>query len=205
MMNTGLQSIGRSIDKATAHRDIILGQVRRCKRTISKRKEYGKALEDSGVILQEIAVQTQRELEFRISHLVTCALEAVFDDPYEFRVHFDIKRGQTSVSFGFFRDGFEVDPMNGAGVGAVDVASFALRLSVLGLIGGKVDRVLILDEPFKHLSVDLQDRAGEILRDLSHEMGVQVIMITHEDRIADYADRTFQVVRSHGVSQCQMM
>jgi DNA repair exonuclease SbcCD ATPase subunit len=50
-----------------------------------------------------------------------------------------------------------------------------------------------LDEPFKNLSKDLQSKAGEILKLLSQKLGIQIIMITHEQELMEIADKTFEI------------
>ena len=83
--------------------------------------------------------------------------------------------------------------MESSGGGVVDVSSFALRIATWSL--SKTNNVIILDEPFKHLSNDLQSRAGEILKRLSEKLKLQILMSTHIEDIIDVADRVFEVRR----------
>jgi len=86
-------------------------------------------MEEALLIAQEVAQQTQEELEFQVSALVTNALASIFPDPYEFKVEFEIKRGKTEAAMFFTRGGEEIDPLTASGGGVVDIAAFALRLS----------------------------------------------------------------------------
>lgn len=146
-------------------------------------------------ILQKVGQETQQALEYRISELVNLALTAVFDEPYTLKPKFEVKRGQTECRLVFEKDGQEYNPIDAAGGGVVDIAAFALRLTCLTLIKPKPRRLLILDEPFRFLSSDLQPKASDMLKELSTRLGIQVIMVTHNSELIQNADRIFTVSR----------
>lgn len=118
-----------------------------------------------------------------IALVVSRCLEAVFDDPYEFRILFDKKRGKTEARLAFVRNGQEVSPTDAAGGGVVDVAAFALRLACLMTAQPPVRKVLILDEPFRFVSAGYRDRVRTMLETVSKEMGVQIVMVTHAEEL----------------------
>ena len=130
-------------------------------------------------IIQKSAQLTQQEVHSQIASVVSRCLELVFDDPYEFVIKFNRKRGQTEAELVFVRDGVEIDPMTASGGGVVDVAAFALRLVSISMNYFGKRRVLVMDEPFKFLSREFHVRAREMLELLSEELGVQIIMVTH--------------------------
>ncbi len=145
--------------------------------------EYRDALE-ARRIAQEIARKTQTEASRPITDIVNRCLAAVFDDPYTMRVDFELRRGKTEVDLRFARGGNTVDPIGASGGGVVDIASFALRLAVLLLSVPKAQRVLILDESFRFVSAAFRPRLKALLQQLTTELQVQVIQVTH---IADLA------------------
>lgn len=151
--------------------------------------------EQAQLIIQEVAKQTQSQLEYHISDVVSMALSAVFDDPYEFSLKFVERRGKTEADIVFLREGEEVDPLQSAGGGAVDVASFALRIALWSIGKPRSRNTIILDEPFRFLSADLQPKAGEMMKLLSERMGIQFIIVTHNKSLIDSADRVFTVSR----------
>jgi DNA repair exonuclease SbcCD ATPase subunit len=61
--------------------------------------------------------------------------------------------------------------------------------------------VLILDEPFGNLSVDLMPRASEMIKQISERLGLQIIMVTHAEELIQAADKTFRVNIRKGISQ----
>jgi DNA repair exonuclease SbcCD ATPase subunit len=158
-----------------------------------------KALEEAQVFIQEIARQTQSQLKFVISDLVNLAIETCFPEEYTFTIDFKIERGKTSAKLLFIKNDVEVDPMDAAGGGVVDIVAFALRLSAWSL--GHTDNVIILDEPFRFLSKDLQPRAGEMMNKLCKSLGLQIICVTHSQEIIENSDRIFEVTINNGISK----
>ena len=111
---------------------------------------------------------------------------------------FEIKRSQTEAQCWFVRNGERIRPMDAAGGGAVDIASFALRVTLWSL--GKTAPVIVLDEPVKFVSRDLQSRAGLMMRELSERLGLQFIIVSHDPDIIEGAHRTFRAQMKEGRS-----
>lgn len=159
--------------------------------------------EQAREIIREVGLKTQQQLQYHISEITSLALEAVFPDPYELVVEFVERRNKTECDLYFERDGFQVNPLMAAGGGAVDVASFALRTACWSMKKPRSRNVLVLDEPFRYLSTDLLPRAGEMLKQISEQLGLQIIMVTHADELAVAADKTFSITQKKGVSCCE--
>ena len=146
------------------------------------------------LILQKIAKETQQILEYRISEIATLALEAVFPNPYKVRLKYEIKRNKTEAALLFERNGNLCDPLDESGGGAVDVAAFALKIALWSLQNPRSDNTIILDEPFKMLSKKFIPKAGQMLKELSQRLGLQLIMVTHlTEMVEAIADKTFDV------------
>lgn len=164
---------------------------------------------EAQAIIQQVANDTQNNFVCRIADIVTTALDAVFGaSAYEFDIEFVQKRGKTEVEIAFVRDGNKIDPLSASGGGAVDVASFALRVAVWSLLknsGRPVLDTIILDEPFRFLSRDLQPLAGQMLKLLSKKLGVQFIMVTHNQDLIDCADAVFEVTNKNGESHVKQI
>lgn len=164
------------------------------KLALEKLSNRARLVEQAQVFLQKVAQDTQSQLKFQIEDIVNLALETCFPNEYTFQLQFNIARGKTDAELVFLskRTGRAVDPMNASGGGVVDLTAFALRIASFVLEQG-IDSVIILDEPFRFISRDLQARAGEILRMLSKKMGLQIVIVTHIDTLIDVADRVFEV------------
>lgn len=131
-------------------------------------------------ISQRIAKSLQQQAHIQIAKVVTQCLNAVFDDPYEFQIQFECKRGKTEAKLVFIRDGMVLnDPMNEVGGGVIDVAGLALRLSCILLSRPAKRKLVVLDEPFKNIrGEENKKRTREMLLRLSEELGLSFIINT---------------------------
>lgn len=136
-------------------------------------------IDQSRSIMQLVAEGVQATAHKQITNIVSKCLETIFEDPYEFLIKFEQKRGKTEANLIFIRDGNEIDPIYSSGGGVLDVASFALRLACLVLSKPKKRKILIMDEPYKMLSVEYLDRVAQLLKLMSEELDVQFIIVTH--------------------------
>ena len=165
---------------ALAQKRIVLQEARAHDANISRARD----------VVQAVAISTQQQLKGYIEELVSLALASVFDQPYKFVVDFVVRRGHTEVDLFFERNGDKLSPLESSGGGAVDVAAFALRVVVWSLTKG-ARTTLLLDEPFRFLSLGLHANAAALLKSLSDRMGLQIIMVTHSDELASGADKVF--------------
>jgi len=149
------------------------------RKNLIEAKAHQKAIEEAQIIAQTVAQDIQEKVHNRIASVVTRCLTAVFDEPYQFKILFERKRGRTEAVLLFERDGQQIDPMTASGGGPVDLAAFALRLSCIMLARPKLRRVIILDEPFKSPSPHYRRNIRDLLKALSEEMSVQFIMVTN--------------------------
>jgi len=157
--------------------------------------------EEAKTIIQLVARKTQEELEYRLSELVSLSMSAVFEEAYELKVSFVIRRDRTECDLTFIRDGEEFNPMTESGGGVVDVASFALRVALWSLSQPRTRNVLIMDEPFRFLSTDLQKKASLILKELSRRLNLQMIIVSHSEGLIEGADKVFKVNKVDGISK----
>jgi len=157
--------------------------------------------EEAREIIRKVGMDTQKELQISISDITSLALEAVFPDPYSLCVEFIQRRNKTECDLYFERDGNRVDPLTASGVGAVDVAAFALRIASWSMSVPHSRNCIILDEPFRFLSENYQEQASMMLSEISKKLGIQIIMISHNLTLASSADRVFSVSIKKGISK----
>jgi DNA repair exonuclease SbcCD ATPase subunit len=134
-------------------------------------------------ILQLVAQAVQQQAHEKLSAVVTKCLESVFDDPYEFKIEFERKRGRTEASLRFVRRELDADPLSSTGGGVVDVAAFALRVACLMLHRPRLSKVVILDEPFKFVSAQYREGVRSMLEELAGDLGIQIIMVSHIEEL----------------------
>lgn len=135
---------------------------------------------EAQALIQDVAQGVQQQAHQRITQIVSRCLAAVFDDPYEFKIHFTQKRGKTEAEIVFVRRGNELRPTDGAGLGTVDIAAFGLRAAALCLSRPQRRRLLVMDEPFKHLRQNY-DRVALMIETLAEELGIQFVLINQKE------------------------
>jgi DNA repair exonuclease SbcCD ATPase subunit len=151
------------------------------------------ALKKCRVILQATALKIQKEVKQYIDNIVSMALLAVFENPYQFEAIFESKNNEVECRMIFKRDGNERDPLESTGGGAVDVAATALRAAIQQMSNTRP--ILILDEPFKFVSPDRIAYVVGMLQSMCVKLGIQIIMITNRIEFIDYEgwDRTMRI------------
>lgn len=200
---TSTTALRQRVERLKGSRDNV--QSKHDKLTVQVKGFISKALHISEAreLLAIVALETQEQLRYHISEIVTLAMDAVLDEPYALEVDFVPKRGKTECELWFVRDGERIKPMDASGGGAVDVAAFALRVAIWSLRAQRTRAVIILDEPFRFLSSNLQPRAGGMLKELSTRLGIQFIMVTHSEALAESADKILQVRMRKGISKVE--
>lgn len=129
-------------------------------------------------LLQVLAEELKSQAQERIAHIVTQCLR-VFGPDYSFRIDFDTKRGRSAAAFVVVKGGVELDPVEECGGGLVDVIAFALRVATLLAARPHLRRVVILDEPFRFVSIEFRPKIAAILGALETHFKVQFILVTH--------------------------
>lgn len=139
------------------------------------------SLKEAQILLQKVAEKAQESAHRQVASLVSRCLQAVFgEDAYQFSINFTKKRGKTDAELTFSREGLILeDPIRQAGLGQVEVASFALRLACILLSKPRRRRLLVLDEPFKWVSKKYRKSVRILIESLAKEFEVQFILATH--------------------------
>lgn len=205
-----LKEINDTIQSLKGKRDLLLKNLtetqKKKKKAIKDEKNGRKAM----AIIRKVGKETQQEIEYYLSEIPSLALSAVFDDPYSLDVEFVERNDRNEADITFLRGDNKITPLEFSGVGAVDVASFGLRPTIMNLQNPPVRRILILDEAFKHLKGKKENiRVIQMLKEMSEELGIQIIMV-HDERvpmeeIEKGADRIFKVSMKNRISKVETL
>jgi len=194
-----IQNLRNKLEQKKGQRERILSDIKETESRIEEAGEELKRHEKAREIIRAVGLSTQQELQYNISEITSLALTSILNDPYELSVEFVQRRNKTECDLLFEKDGNKINPYYGGG-GAMDVASFALRVASWSMQTPRSRNVLILDEPFKFLSRNLQGRASQMLSEISEKLGLQIIAVTHEERLIEEADKKFEVELKEGLS-----
>lgn len=163
-------------------------------KAFEKRIKLKKELQDKEkalVIIQTVALDTQKQLQYHVSDITTLAMEAVFENPYSIELDFLERRNKTECDIYFSRNGERCRPVDSSGGGVVDVASFALRIASWSLQKKKTRSVMFLDEPTKFVSEEYREKVSAMIKEISEKLNIQFIIVTHDPKLTSYADKVF--------------
>ena len=189
----------RILDQKYGQRELLINQ----KIKVLEDKNNNEVLLEQSLkareVVQIVAEETQKNLEFQVSTLVSSALASVFPEPYEFNLQFVQRRNKTEADLIFTKGKNTTDDLiETAGGGAVDVASFALRIALWSI--KQTRPIMIIDEAFRFLSLDLQEKASDMIKEISTRLGIQVIMVSHLPGMIRAADKVIEIEYKNGES-----
>lgn len=155
--------------------------------TVSREKDSVASLEQkladtlqAQQVVKDVAEAVQKEAHERVASIVTQCLKAVFgEDAYTFEIRFVQRRNKTEADLVLRRGDLVLSPLEEAGGGVCDIVALALRIAALVLAQPRRRQFLALDEPLKHLSGNHREAVASLLEQLSEELGIQMLLITH--------------------------
>ena len=174
----------KSVNQLSSQLILLEQSVTREQTELGKLQTFLLRTQDAQEILQHLAQAVQQKAHERISQVVSNCLAAVFEEPYQFHIEFERKRGRTEAYLQFKRGSLTTNPLKASGGGTVDIAAFALRVSSLVLHRPRLAQVLVLDEPMKFVSDEYQPAVRQMLEQLAEDMGIQIIFVTHNETYA---------------------
>lgn len=199
------KSIRNILEQRKGERSKTKRDLESYKKKLKDEVKHNRKVEKAKQIVKEVGKKTQDQISYHISDITSLALQSVFKNPYNLITEFVERRDTTECDIWFERDGERIKPLTDSGIGAVDVASFALRIAAWSMKNPRSRPTIILDEPFKHLKGEKENiKVIEMVKEISEKLGLQIIMV-HDERvpieeIEKGADKIFKVSIRNGKS-----
>lgn len=152
-------------------------------------------------LLQLTSDFARQQAKSRIEEIVTSALTVVFGKDYKFQLSLEIRANRPEVDYWLESEGIVTQlkpPDYDRGGGVADVVSLALRLAVAEL--SEVKGPIFLDEVGKHVSAEYAPNVAYFLKEYSQKFGRQMILITHNEALAEIGDISIGVSQLAGKS-----
>lgn len=191
------------VEKLKGKKQALLQQKEEIKSEINKTIEEKDIVDEAHYIVQLVAEKTQKRLEIGLSTLPSNALSYAYNEPYIFKIKFVPRRGKTEADLIFEKNGKEFIPGKRTGYGPVDLAILGLRLVIFKMRRPVLRPILLLDEPFPSIDIDVQERVCQLIKDLAEENNIQIIMITHNENLKRAGDRIFEIKQINGISHSE--
>lgn len=139
-----------------------------------------------------VGEQAQETARGQFEALATHGLQVIFGEGLSFHLRAGETGGQATLEPVIRSEHggqvIETPAMGARGGGMVAVTGFIMQLVMVLLTPG-VRKVLLLDEPFAHVPVANREAVARFLRDIADRAKVQIVMVTHDQVYAEYADR----------------
>lgn len=154
--------------------------------------------------IEGVASQEREAVKERVEKLITECLHEVYDDSYSVEFDYGVRNNKTSVEISMVRkcaDGMVVKrQIDGFGGGVADTIALPLKLIVL-MNDDQFDKVLVTDEPGKHLDTSRVAKFAKFIQTVSHKLGVQIIMSSHWEVMKDASDTVHRVTLDDSVAR----
>ena len=204
-LSSQIESASKAYERRVGQLEQLENQIAKTRADLASRERRQRRIEEATDVIRTVAQATQKELEYHVSELVSLALEAIFPDPYRLNIDFELRRNRSEADVTFSKEGEEkIDPMSSSGGGPIDVAAFGLRISLWSLQRPRSRPTIILDEPFRHVSRNLQPQASAMLKEISEKLGLQFVIVTHEVELVSSADKVFEVSQENRISEVEV-
>lgn len=155
-------------------------------------------------LLLAVASIAQQTVKQKIETIVTSALQSIYQRPFEFKLKFSQQRNRSVAAPVIVENGEEYDAAGDLGGGVVDVVSLALRIGLWSMMDSRSRNIFILDEPFKFLGQGaIMDRAAAFIKEVIASLGVQFLIVTHDQQLAEVADKVWDITQTRGVSKVE--
>lgn len=196
-----IRQAAEKITKQIAKRDLLLEQR---DAEIFKSAAAAQVLEVNEKVqrlLQLTSEFARQQAKTRIEEIVTSALSVVFGKDYQFHLSLEIRANRPEVDYWLESEKIVTQlkpPDYDRGGGVADVVSLALRLAIAEL--SEVKGPILLDEVGKHVSAEFSANVAFFLKEYSQKFNRQIILITHNEALAEIGDISIGVSQSNGKS-----
>jgi DNA repair exonuclease SbcCD ATPase subunit len=200
-----VQATRRDLDRQAGRAQQVATAGKRVEADIARCEELAGVYAMTAALLTRIGEEAQESARKMFEDLTTRALRAIFGEDLSFRLVPGETGGQVTLEpvIRSAYDGgvIETPVLDARGGGMAVVVGFVLQM-VMVLCTPRARKILLLDEPFAFVSESFTDRLGEFLAEVAGQMGMQILMITHDKVLMQYADvRVRLALGPDGVTQ----
>jgi len=190
-------------NRLVGQKKLLIQQLKEKKERRTVLVEDKEVYEKARWVITEASRINQQFFKDKVESLVTMAIQSVFDRPFEFKLIMERKRNKLECRPVIMEGENEYSPKDEMGGGLVDIISFAFRVVLWSVEKPRSRSIFILDEPFKFTGA-LVGRAGEMVKELSKTLGIQIIIVTHDEALKEIADVAYTVTHDGTKSHVEL-
>lgn len=202
-----LKAFRNALERKKGERDVVERQAVELEGKAQELERQVSFSEQAQIIIQAVARQTQKQLEYRVGELVSLAQASVFDDPWSLKLDFVLRRGKTECDLHWQKSDSQrksADIGYGGAGGEKDVGALGLQFAIWSLQRPRTRSIMMLDEPLKWLKGgDLPERGALMIKEISKGLSLQILMVSHIPDQIEGADRVFEFIQRDGITQIE--
>lgn len=195
-MKSRIESLKDEVNRQRAEKVSVDRRLKKLNDEVFVLNHHAEDLEKIHAVITKYVQTYQESFLQHIEGVVTKGLQAIFEEPMVFRVEQIVTGKRLEVKFWlstqFGVETLETSIMDSRGGGVGAVIGFLLRVSII-LLMPKQRKILLLDETFAQLSAEYLPNLSEFIRQLVDQSDIQIIMVTHQEELAESADVCYHV------------
>lgn len=183
--------------------DILLFQKNEKVKRVNELTKIQEISDKTRILLLKTGKYQREKVIKDLKDIVSKALQFIKQEEIYFLIEPIDVRGRIELEFMIktIRNGkIDITPIfDSRGDGISDIVSLALDIACIELSG--FEGPIILDEPAKQLSGEFLINTGEFLREISHSLDRQIVLITHNPELKEIGDKKFLSYLNGNVSE----
>lgn len=177
---------------------LIESRIKEKQSSLKELKTERQALIDTKQVLIDSIKIINSHFKKKIETITSQVVKRVFKRDIKIEVNFETKSYGVEANIKVIENNIELDPMDDMGGSIIEVISLIIRLVLREISSERLRKTIILDEPFNWAG-DLIILIGQIIKEFSKD--IQFIILTHDDRLEDIADRIYRIERQDFMSK----
>ena len=201
-----LAALSQQLSRQQGVADNLQKQIESKLQRIQQGKNDVLELEKDREVLKRASVMAREVAKQAIEQACTRGLQTVHGPGYSLAIKINENTQRPSAEFKILsptEGGVEEnDVMEDRGGGVLDVVSLLSRMAYLEMQSDPPNQgPLLLDEPGKQVSLDNTPALANVMKQIAKEYNRQLIVITHNEDLANLADKAFKVQLVQGKSR----
>jgi len=178
------------ISQLKLKRELLEKKYKELSEQIVQRRDYLVLLHKVKNVLAQSIVAGNENIKTTIEQLVTESLSSIYQEGLSFKVEDISSAGRPGYVFKIGKeDHFRSLLCFGGGIR--NTVSTVLRFILSNYLPNKFP--FILDEVGSNISKEYQSQFGLLLKTFSQKFDTQIILITHQERVAEFSDKIIHV------------
>lgn len=187
-IETRLSRLDTFVNRESLRTELTEQEKVRLELSADNKKESNEILLKVMELFKGLGGDHEAELLTKLEKFVNYGLTSVFGDRNNFKTILSTEGKDLRVDFYVDVNGIPCDVTNAKGGGVAEVVSLLLQLFFVVASGEKTSPILILDTAMVHLSDHYHRNMSALMKELAHQLNLQIILMAHSGEFGDFAD-----------------